>query len=103
MNPVVAVEESLSDVAAHLAANGIEVRKISNVGAAAATLKDCQALVITGLDRDLAGYAAIAAGIPVISARGQDPAAILRDVLARTRLQAAPGEAAQPADAPHSP
>lgn len=85
MQPVVAVEESLGNVAAVLAANGLAVRRIRDLGAAQ-ELEGCRAVVISGLDRDLAGYADIKEGIPVIEARGREPEAVLAAVRRRLGL-----------------
>lgn len=88
MRPVVAVEESLSDVADYLAANGIEVRRVRDLGAGAQELEGCQAVVVSGLDRNLGGYADIEEEVPVIEARGQEPDAILAAVRKRAGLAA---------------
>lgn len=88
MKPTVAVEESLGNVAAVLAANGLAVRRIRDLGAAAQELADCQAVVVSGLDSNLAGYADIVEDIPVIEARGQDAEAVLAAVRQRLGLAA---------------
>ncbi|MGB9920314.1 MAG: YkuS family protein [Moorellales bacterium] len=85
--PVVAVEEVLGDVAAFLAANGIEVRTIKDFGADPAELSGCQAVVISGLDRDFAGYLAMTNPVPVIEARGRRPETVLAAVLERVGYQ----------------
>ena len=86
MKPVVAVEDSLGNVADYLAANGFEVRRVKDLRTEARKLEGCKAVVISGLDRNFAGYAGIKEEVPVIEARGQKPDAILTHVLARTGL-----------------
>jgi hypothetical protein len=81
--PVVAVEQVLGDVAAYLEANGIEVRPIRDFGADAGELRGCQAVVISGLDRDFGGYLDVEHPVPVIEARGRKPETVLAAVLER--------------------
>ncbi|MCR4418803.1 MAG: YkuS family protein [Clostridia bacterium] len=92
VRPVVAVEETLGDVAEYLAANGVEVRPIKDVGAERSDLEGCQAVVISGLDRDFGGRLDVEYPVPVIEARGRKPETILAAVLERAGYVPAPPE-----------
>lgn len=84
MKPVVAVEESLSDIADYLSGKGCEIRKVKNVGASKQDFEGCQAVIVSGMDKNTLGYQDIEVNVPVINAQGEDPATIWAHLKERT-------------------
>lgn len=79
----VAVEGSLQNVKDVLAANGYEVVQLDPVSPGGPELRNCDAIVITGMDRNFAGYQDIQTKAEVIDATGMSAPEILAQIRQR--------------------
>jgi len=79
-NKRVAVETGLSDVREILNQNGYEVVNLDPVSASGTEFINCQAFVITGMDRNMGGFQDIKTQAPVIDASGMTPQDVLNQI-----------------------
>ncbi|KKM10642.1 hypothetical protein SY88_13415 [Clostridiales bacterium PH28_bin88] len=76
----VAVEGALNDVKEILKANGYEVVNLDPLSNSGAELRNCDAIVITGMDRNYAGRQDILTKGSVIDATGMSASEVLDQV-----------------------
>ncbi|MBS3975432.1 MAG: YkuS family protein [Syntrophomonadaceae bacterium] len=76
----IAVEGALSDVKHILQANGYEVVSLDSRGRSQAELLNCDAIVLTGMDSNFAGYQDVKTKAVVIDASGMTAGQILNQV-----------------------
>lgn len=76
----VAVEGPLGNVGMFLEEKGYEVVNLDPHTQTGIELKNCDAIVISGMDNDLMGYSTIKTESPVIEARGMTPEEVYRVV-----------------------
>ncbi|MDA8234711.1 MAG: YkuS family protein [Clostridia bacterium] len=76
----VAVETGLSDVREMLNQKGYEVVNLDPISASGTEFINCQAFVITGMDKNMGGFQDIHTKAPVIDASGLTPQDILNQI-----------------------
>ena len=76
----VAVEGPLSNVGMFLEGKGYEVVSLDPHTQTGIELKNCDAVVISGMDRNLMGYSNIKTASPVIEANGLTPEQVYRQI-----------------------
>ncbi|MEW6662525.1 MAG: YkuS family protein [Bacillota bacterium] len=76
----IAVEGALNDVKDILKANGYEVVNLDPLSRSQAELRNCDAIVLTGMDRNFAGHQDVQTNAVVIDASGMTADEILNQV-----------------------
>ncbi|MDA8211307.1 MAG: YkuS family protein [Clostridia bacterium] len=77
MGKRVAVEGNLSSLKKYLSEKGFEVVNLDPLSKSGLELKNCDAVVISGMDTNLLGHEDIMTKAPVIDASGRSEAEIL--------------------------
>ncbi|MBU7006475.1 YkuS family protein [Phosphitispora fastidiosa] len=76
----VAIENTLGSVKQLLDQNGYEVVQLDPHTQTGIELKNCDAVVISGMDDNMMGMTTIKTGSPVISAKGMSPQEVLNQL-----------------------
>jgi hypothetical protein len=75
----VAIENTLGNISDYLSENGFEVVQLDPHTQTGIELKNCDAIVISGMDDNMMGMTSLKTESPVIDAKGMTP----RDVLSQ--------------------
>ncbi|MHB9095134.1 MAG: YkuS family protein [Eubacteriales bacterium] len=76
----VAIENTLGNMRDYLTENGYEVVQLDPHTQTGIELKNCDAIVISGMDDNLMGMTTIKTGSPVIDAKGMSPLDVLHQL-----------------------
>lgn len=76
----VAIENTLGDVRAFLSARGYEMVQLDPHTQTGIELKNCDAIVISGMDDNLMGMTTIKTEAPVIDVKGMTPDQVLNRI-----------------------
>ena len=83
MEKRIAVSESLDYIGKFLSEKGYEIVSLDPLSETGAELQNCEAIVISGADRNLIGMEDIQTKSPVIDVDGKTPQEVLDQIKAR--------------------